>query len=352
MVWLGSTTQLSKKYTTGTPSDTRYCARFPKVSDELLDTVHVPVKPVSHPFSSSTGGRVAPDGTVCLGFTTIANVVTRSSPASLVAESLPVYSPGFVRGGAASSTRSWARFGPATRALDSAPSMSPSIARRRFVAFSRKSSVSGGAAICTDSPTRISERVCSTARGWIPAAWQTAPRSISATTHRELQRRNCGTQASLWIIVQELKTNGAPETRRPVFGRGAGHLQSCGRRPRRPFRVGRWQRVLEDPRRPGGAYVSNRARASPIDTVRRRPDRAFVIAETGAQRDTDRVFLRGRFVERRARGGDAKRLTTAPGVETDPVFSPDGSTIAFTGEYDGNVAVFVMTDSCGAPEVV
>src|ERR1039458_8109960 len=109
MVWLGSTTQLSKKYTTGTPSDTRYCARFPKVSDELLDTVHVPVKPVSHPFSSTTGGRVAPDGTVCLGFTTIANVVTRSSPASLMAESLAVYSPGFVRGGAASSTRSYAR---------------------------------------------------------------------------------------------------------------------------------------------------------------------------------------------------------------------------------------------------
>src|ERR1039458_350497 len=106
MVWLGSTTQLSKKYTTGTPSDTRYCARFPKASDELLDTVHVPVKPVSPPFSSTTVGGLAPDGPVCLGFTTIANVVTRSSPASLVAESLAVYSPGFVRRGAASSTRS------------------------------------------------------------------------------------------------------------------------------------------------------------------------------------------------------------------------------------------------------
>jgi hypothetical protein len=48
-------------------------------------------------------------------------------------------------------------------------------------------------------------------------------------------------------------------------------------------------------------------------------------------------------------GGDAKRLTTAPGVETDPVFSPDGSTIAFTGEYDGNVDVFVMPASGGVP---
>ena len=30
-------------------------------------------------------------------------------------------------------------------------------------------------------------------------------------------------------------------------------------------------------------------------------------------------------------GGEAKRLTTAPGVETDAVFSPDGTQIAFTG---------------------
>ncbi|MGA3039445.1 MAG: PDZ domain-containing protein, partial [Bryobacteraceae bacterium] len=48
-------------------------------------------------------------------------------------------------------------------------------------------------------------------------------------------------------------------------------------------------------------------------------------------------------------GGEAKRLTTAPGVETDPVFSPDGSLIAFTGEYDGNVDVFVMPASGGVP---
>jgi len=48
-------------------------------------------------------------------------------------------------------------------------------------------------------------------------------------------------------------------------------------------------------------------------------------------------------------GGEAKRLTTSPGVETDPVFSPDGSFIAFTGEYDGNVDVFVMPAAGGVP---
>ncbi len=38
-------------------------------------------------------------------------------------------------------------------------------------------------------------------------------------------------------------------------------------------------------------------------------------------------------------GGDAVRLTSGTGVETDPAFSPDGTRIAFTGEYDGNVDV-------------
>lgn len=49
-------------------------------------------------------------------------------------------------------------------------------------------------------------------------------------------------------------------------------------------------------------------------------------------------------------GGDAVRLTTGAGVESDPVFSPDGSQIAFTGEYDGNIDVFVMPASGGTPK--
>src|SRR4051794_378376 len=48
-------------------------------------------------------------------------------------------------------------------------------------------------------------------------------------------------------------------------------------------------------------------------------------------------------------GGDARRLTSGPGVETNPVFSPDGNTIAFTGEYDGNVDVFTVPASGGVP---
>ncbi len=49
-------------------------------------------------------------------------------------------------------------------------------------------------------------------------------------------------------------------------------------------------------------------------------------------------------------GGDAVRLTSGPGIETDPKFSPDGTRIAFTGEYDGNVDVFVMPAAGGVPK--
>src|SRR4030095_2308911 len=48
-------------------------------------------------------------------------------------------------------------------------------------------------------------------------------------------------------------------------------------------------------------------------------------------------------------GGTAVRLTSGPGVENSPVFSPDGNWIAFTGEYDGNVDVFVIRAQGGEP---
>jgi tricorn protease len=48
-------------------------------------------------------------------------------------------------------------------------------------------------------------------------------------------------------------------------------------------------------------------------------------------------------------GGDARRLTSDIGIETDPSFSPDGKLIAFTGEYDGNVDVYIVPSEGGVP---
>jgi tricorn protease len=49
-------------------------------------------------------------------------------------------------------------------------------------------------------------------------------------------------------------------------------------------------------------------------------------------------------------GGDAKRLTTGVGIETNAYFSPDGNTIAFTGEYDGNTDVYTIPSTGGVPK--
>jgi tricorn protease len=49
-------------------------------------------------------------------------------------------------------------------------------------------------------------------------------------------------------------------------------------------------------------------------------------------------------------GGVARRLTTGQGFETDASFSPDGGTIAFSGEYDGNTDVFTMPAAGGVPK--
>ena len=48
-------------------------------------------------------------------------------------------------------------------------------------------------------------------------------------------------------------------------------------------------------------------------------------------------------------GGVATRLTTGVGIETEPIFSPDGKTIAFTGDYDGNTDVFTIAATGGVP---
>src|ERR1700733_13572451 len=49
-------------------------------------------------------------------------------------------------------------------------------------------------------------------------------------------------------------------------------------------------------------------------------------------------------------GGDAWRLTNGVGIETDPIFSPDGKWIAFTGQYDGHTDVYIVPATGGVPK--
>ena len=49
-------------------------------------------------------------------------------------------------------------------------------------------------------------------------------------------------------------------------------------------------------------------------------------------------------------GGAATRLTSAPGIESNPRYSPDGATVAFTGTYDGNADVFTVPAAGGVPK--
>lgn len=48
-------------------------------------------------------------------------------------------------------------------------------------------------------------------------------------------------------------------------------------------------------------------------------------------------------------GGEARKLTSHVGYEMFPRFSPDGQSIAFTGQYDGNTEVYTIPLSGGEP---
>ncbi|CAN5428268.1 S41 family peptidase [soil metagenome] len=65
---------------------------------------------------------------------------------------------------------------------------------------------------------------------------------------------------------------------------------------------------------------------------------------------TDVVFVfAGDLWKVSRNGGNAERLTSGTGSESNPSFSPDGNWIAFTGEYDGNVDAFVIPANGGEP---
>lgn len=50
-----------------------------------------------------------------------------------------------------------------------------------------------------------------------------------------------------------------------------------------------------------------------------------------------------------AAGGEARKITSSEGYEIFPRFSPDGKSIAFTGQYDGNTEVYLIPAKGGEP---
>ena len=49
-------------------------------------------------------------------------------------------------------------------------------------------------------------------------------------------------------------------------------------------------------------------------------------------------------------GSHPQRLTVNQGVEANPMLSPDGRWIAFTGNYDGNSDLYIISSSGGSPK--
>ena len=49
-------------------------------------------------------------------------------------------------------------------------------------------------------------------------------------------------------------------------------------------------------------------------------------------------------------GSGVRRLTSHPGIESGPKFSPDGKLIAFTGRYEGNTDVYIVSAEGGVPK--
>ena len=74
-----------------------------------------------------------------------------------------------------------------------------------------------------------------------------------------------------------------------------------------------------------------------------------LLVQEPALSKTQVVFVYGGYLWSVPRaGGEARQLTTG-GHESNPIFSPDGKWIAFSGQYDGNEDVYVMPADGGEP---
>ncbi|HEY1187177.1 MAG TPA: PDZ domain-containing protein [Gemmata sp.] len=80
------------------------------------------------------------------------------------------------------------------------------------------------------------------------------------------------------------------------------------------------------------------------------PDEARLLRFPAIHGDQVVFTYAGDLYTASAKGGTARRLTSHPGFEMFPRFSPDGSLVAFTAQYDGNTEVFVVPAAGGEPK--
>jgi tricorn protease len=79
-------------------------------------------------------------------------------------------------------------------------------------------------------------------------------------------------------------------------------------------------------------------------------DEGVLLVRSPTVNRSNLVFVHGGYLWTVPRaGGEARQLTTG-GHEALPIFSPDGNWIAFTGQYDGNIDLYIMPAEGGEPK--
>jgi tricorn protease len=79
------------------------------------------------------------------------------------------------------------------------------------------------------------------------------------------------------------------------------------------------------------------------------PPPPLLLQNPALSRDTIAFDFGGQIWTVPRAGGEARRLVTGQGKNVGPVFSPDGSLIAYTGYYDQNADVYVVPSGGGQP---
>jgi tricorn protease len=88
---------------------------------------------------------------------------------------------------------------------------------------------------------------------------------------------------------------------------------------------------------------------SQVALAQQRDDEARLLRFPAVHDQTVVFSYAGNLYTVGADGGIARRLTSHDGYEMFAHFSPDGKTLAFTGQYDGNTEVYVMPAEGGVP---